>query len=145
MKEFSLIVTKANEPVFLEGFAKGEKKMMKRILIIDDQKGIRTLLAEVFRREGHEIMLASNGLEALSIIENVQPHCVLLDMQMPGISGLEVLERLGEKWTSIPVIVMTGNSEDSLIESALQLGAKAFFQKPFDIYKVRDEVHKQIL
>lgn len=117
--------------------------MKKSILIIDDQKGIRTLLAEVFRREGHEIMLASNGLEALSKIENIQPDCVLLDMQMPGMNGLDVLRVLKEERLSVPVIMMTGNNDDKLINEALQLGAKDFFQKPFDIYKVRDAVHEQ--
>ena len=114
---------------------------MKSLLIVDDQKGIRLLLDEVFRREGFKTTLAANGLEALQAVEQEVPGCVLLDMKMPGIDGLEVLKRLKIGWPEIPVIMMTAYGEIELTEDALKTGAVKYFTKPFDIYEVRDAVN----
>ncbi|HJF30667.1 MAG TPA: response regulator [Sporosarcina psychrophila] len=113
---------------------------MKSLLIVDDQKGIRLLLDEVFRREGFKITLAANGMEALKAVEQETPGCVLLDMKMPGIDGLEVLKRLKIGWPEVPVIMMTAYGEIELTEDALKTGAVKYFTKPFDIYEVRDAV-----
>ncbi len=115
---------------------------MKSLLIVDDQKGIRLLLDEVFRREGFKTTLAANGLEALQAVEREIPGCVLLDMKMPGIDGLEVLKRLKIGWPEIPVIMMTAYGEIELTEDALKTGAMKYFTKPFDIYEVRDAVNE---
>ena len=109
-------------------------------MIVDDQTGIRLLLEEIFRREGFRTRLASNGLKALQEVENELPDCVLLDMNMPGIDGIEVLRRLKSSWTEIPVIMMTAYGDSELIDEALNLGAEKCFMKPFDIYEVRDTV-----
>ena len=114
---------------------------MKSLLIVDDQKGIRLLLDEVFRREGFKITLAANGMEALQAVEREIPGCVLLDMKMPGLDGLEVLKRLKIGWPEIPVIIMTAYGEIELTEDALETGAMKYFTKPFDIYEVRDAVN----
>lgn len=114
---------------------------MKNLLIVDDQTGIRLLLEEVFRREGYRTQLASNGLKALQKIEVELPDCVLLDMNMPGINGIEVLEKLANNWPELPVVMMTAYGETELIHEALKLGAKKYFTKPFDIYEVRDAVN----
>lgn len=114
---------------------------MKRLLIVDDQKGIRLLLDEVFRREGFKTILAANGMEALREVELQVPDCVLLDMKMPGIDGLEVLKRIKTGWPEVPVIMMTAYGEIELTEDALKTGAVKYFTKPFDIYEVRDAVN----
>ena len=114
---------------------------MKKLLIVDDQKGIRLLLDEVFSREGFETVLAANGMEALREVELAVPDCVLLDMKMPGIDGLEVLKRIKLGWPEIPVIMMTAYGEIELTEDALKTGAVKYFTKPFDIYEVRDAVN----
>ncbi|MER2089161.1 response regulator [Sporosarcina sp. JAI121] len=113
---------------------------MKNLLIVDDQKGIRLLLDEVFRREGIKTTLAANGMEALQAVDAEVPDCVLLDMKMPGIDGLEVLKRLKAGWPDVPVIMMTAYGEIELTEDALKTGAVKYFTKPFDIYEVRDAV-----
>ncbi len=113
---------------------------MKSLLIVDDQRGIRLLLDEVFRREGFKTRLAANGMEALQAVEGEVPDCILLDMKMPGIDGLEVLKRLKAGWPDIPVIMMTAYGEIELTEDALKTGAIKYFTKPFDIYEVRDAV-----
>lgn len=114
---------------------------MKSILIVDDQPGIRLLLEELFRRENYETKVAVNGLEALQKVEQQRPDCVLLDMKMPGMDGIDVLKRLKSSWPDLPVIMMTAYDETQLTEEALEVGAMRYFTKPFDIFEVRDAVH----
>ena len=113
---------------------------MKSLLIVDDQAGIRLLLNEVFSKEGFETRLAANGAEALQSVTEKEPDCVLLDMKMPGIDGVEVLKRLKKEWPQIPVIMMTAYGEVELTEEAIENGAERYFTKPFNIYEVRDAV-----
>ena len=114
---------------------------MKIILIIDDQPGIRMLLSELFRREGYKTVLAVNGLEALLQLEQIEPDCILLDMKMPGMTGIEVLKKIKKEWPHIPVMMMTAYGEDDLLTEAIELGASKYFIKPFDIYEIRDAVN----
>ena len=113
---------------------------LKSLLIVDDQTGIRLLLDEVFRKEGFATRLAAHGLEALQAIEEDVPGCVLLDMKMPGLDGLEVLRRIKVGWPKVPVIMMTAYGEIQLTDDAIEIGAERYFTKPFDIYEVRDAV-----
>ena len=114
---------------------------MKQLLIVDDQLGIRMLLKEVFAQEGYEISLASNGYEALKIIEEKQIDGVLLDMKIPGMDGIQILKKIKEKSTDIPVMMMTAYGELNLIQEAMSLGSSLYFTKPFDIFEVRDAVN----
>ena len=114
---------------------------MKSLLIVDDQTGIRLLLDEVFRREGFVTRLAANGMEALQAVKDEVPGCILLDMKMPGIDGVEVLKRIKSSWPEIPVIMMTAYGEIEMTDDALEIGALKYFTKPFDIYEVRDAVN----
>ncbi len=113
---------------------------MKKILIVDDQKGIRILLDEVFSREGYEIHQASNGLEALNILKVEDINCVLLDMKIPGMSGLDILKHIRENKLSIPVFMMTAFREQELMNEARELGVINYFTKPFNIFDIRNEV-----
>lgn len=115
---------------------------MKRLLIVDDQQGIRLLLNEVLKKEGYATYLAANGIEALSFAEEHELDCVLLDMKIPGMNGVEILKRLKEKWPGLPVFMMTAYGELDIVQEALNLGAIRYFTKPFDIFEVRDEVNK---
>ena len=130
----------SNEVVIQQWDRKEEGWGLKSLLIVDDQRGIRLLLDEVFKREGFKTRLAANGMEALQAVEAEVPGCILLDMKMPGIDGLEVLKRLKAGWPDIPVIMMTAYGEIELTEDALRTGAIKYFTKPFDIYEVRDAV-----
>ena len=114
--------------------------ILRCVLIVDDQRGIRLLLEELFKREGYVVKLAANGLEALQEIKREQPDCVLLDMKMSGMDGIEVLEKIKKDWPNVPVIMMTAYGELELTNRALELGAVKYFTKPFDIYEVRDAV-----
>nr|WP_210470194.1 response regulator [Sporosarcina sp. 6E9] len=121
-----------------------ETDYVRSILIVVDQPGIRLLLGELFRKENYSVRLAKNGVEAFIKIEAEQPDCVLLDMKMAGIDGMEVLKKIKKKWPAVPVIMMTAYGELEKIEEVLALGAEKYFTKPFDIYEVRDTVNEII-
>lgn len=117
---------------------------MKKLLIVDDQFGIRILLNEVFQKEGYKIFQASNGKQALDIVKMRRPDLVLLDIKIPGIDGIEILKRMKKIVPDIKVIVMTAYGELNMIEEAMELGAITYFAKPFDIEEMRDTVKKHI-
>jgi len=109
----------------------------RKLLIVDDQNGIRVLLHEVFSSEGYETFQASNGRIALDIVKNDQPDLVLLDMKIPGMDGLEILKHIRKIDTEIKVIMMTAYGELDMIKEAMELGALQHFTKPFDIDELR--------
>ncbi|NSL52111.1 response regulator [Calidifontibacillus erzurumensis] len=116
----------------------------KKLLIVDDQYGIRILLNEVFQKEGYETYQASNGVQALEIVEQNRPDLVLLDMKIPGMDGIEILKRLKEFDQSIEVFIMTAYGELDMIQQAKDLGARTHFAKPFDIDEIREAVKAQV-
>lgn len=117
---------------------------MKGILIVDDQQGIRMLLNEVFKKEGFTTYLAANGLDALKIAQENTLDCVLLDMKIPGMDGLEILARLKKDHPQLPVMMMTAYVEQHMMDTANELGVIKYFTKPFNIFEVRDEVNKLV-
>lgn len=117
--------------------------MSKKLLIVDDQYGIRILLNEVFQKEGYQTFQASNGMQALQIVEQDRPDLVLLDMKIPGMDGIEILKRLKEMDQTIEVFIMTAYGELDMIQQAKDLGARTHFAKPFDIDEIRAAVKAQ--
>ena len=105
----------------------------RKILIVDDQMGIRMLLSEVLKSEGYTVLEASNGVAALEVANQEQPDLILLDMKLPGMDGLQILKSLQSNGISASVIMMTAYGELELINEAKALGAKSHFTKPFDI------------
>ncbi|SDS71092.1 two-component system, response regulator, stage 0 sporulation protein F [Paenibacillaceae bacterium GAS479] len=117
---------------------------MKKVLIVDDQNGIRVLLMEVFTSEGYTTFQASNGKLALEIVRNESPDLVLLDMKIPGMDGLEILKHVKAIDRSIKVIMMMAYGELDMIKEATDLGAVMHFTKPFDIDEMRLAVNMQL-
>ncbi|QTH43457.1 response regulator [Cohnella sp. LGH] len=116
----------------------------KRLLIVDDQVGIRILLLEVFATEGYDTFQAANGRAALDIVRTNRPDLVLLDMKIPGMDGLEILKQIKEYDRDIKVIMMTAYGELDMIKEATDLGALMHFTKPFDIDEMRLAVNMQL-
>jgi two-component system response regulator (stage 0 sporulation protein F) len=116
----------------------------KKVLIVDDQNGIRILLVEVFSVEGYQTYQASNGKIALEIVRNEFPDLVLLDMKIPGMDGLEILKHIKQIDESIKVIMMTAYGELDMIKEASDLGALMHFTKPFDIDELRIAVNNEL-
>lgn len=116
----------------------------KKILIVDDQYGIRILLNEVFQKAGYQTFQAANGVQALAILDEEGPDIVLLDMKIPGMDGIEILKRMKAKVPDIKVIIMTAYGELDMIQEAKDLGATTHFAKPFDIDEIRDAVDNML-
>ncbi|RSL28911.1 response regulator [Salibacterium salarium] len=119
---------------------------VSKILIVDDQYGIRVLLNEILQKDGYKIMEASNGIQALDILEKEEPDLMLLDMKIPGMDGVEILQERENKQLSAhtKVVLMTAYGELNMMNEAQKLGASTYISKPFDIDEVRNEIENQL-
>jgi two-component system, NtrC family, nitrogen regulation response regulator NtrX len=107
-----------------------------RILVIDDEAAIRDSLKMTLEYEGYEFIGAATGQEGLTLAEREAPDLVLLDVKMPGMDGLEVLDRLRVMNDSLPVVVVSGHGTISTAVEATKKGAFDFIEKPFASDKV---------
>lgn len=103
----------------------------KRILIVDDHFIVREGVKLIFETEDNYEVVgeAESGDEALNLIEQLKPDVILMDLNMPKMSGLEVIKVLNERKNSIPIIILTTYNEDNLIKEGLSLGAKGYLLK----------------
>lgn len=113
---------------------------MLRILIVDDQKGIRRLLTEVFLEYGYEIESCANGAKALELIPEFEPDLVLMDVKMPGMNGIDVLKKIRENDQELRVIMMTAYGDQHYVNQAEELGVAKFLIKPFDLNDLKKQV-----
>ncbi|CFQ43392.1 MULTISPECIES: response regulator transcription factor [Yersinia] len=106
--------------------------MTKQIYLIDDDAGVRAALAALLATMGWEVKAFSNGQIFLDTLVVTQPSCVLVDIRMPGKSGMAVLEAIQSRDSSLPVIIMTGHGNIELCRRAFRGGALEFLTKPID-------------
>lgn len=104
-----------------------------RVLLVDDESEFVTTLAERLELRGFEAVVALNGEEALKRLAQKRPQMMLLDLKMPGMSGLEVLRKSLRRIPELPVIMLTGHGSDLERDEALASGAQTYLQKPVDI------------
>ena len=109
-----------------------------RILIVEDDIQVAFLLAESVRLQGHEAMVASSGQEGLSLLDQSCPDGVLLDIVMPKVSGLEVLQRIRMTHPALPVIIITGSASVQQIDEARRLGVTDVLEKPFALKYLKE-------
>src|SRR5262249_51944580 len=102
-----------------------------RILVIDDEAAIRDSLRMTLEYEGYDFLAAATGQEGLSLADREAPDLVLLDVKMPGMDGLEVLDRLRSMNDALPVVVISGHGTISTAVEATKKGAFDFIEKPF--------------
>ena len=109
-------------------------------MVVDDELEIRHLLSQFLTEEGYEVILASNGEEAIELAERENPQVILLDILMPGIDGIETCKRLkaGEKTRFIPIIMATA-LWDRYME-AIEAGAEDVVTKPFNLTELSHRV-----
>lgn len=115
-----------------------------RILIADDDAEIRFGAAELLERMGLEILLAASGDEALSIVRRQSVHLALLDMHMPGRTGLEVVGVMREETLAVPCILWSGAATEAVEQYALRSGALAFLRKPVAPDLLREEIRRAL-
>jgi CheY-like chemotaxis protein len=116
----------------------------RRILIADDDGNLRSCVAEFLAALPIrlEILHAESGLEALAVLRRVPFHLALLDMHMPGHTGLEVLEAIRRETLDVPCIVISGEASEAVRQHALVIGAYAVLRKPLEPRLLRDEVRR---
>jgi two-component system nitrogen regulation response regulator NtrX len=107
-----------------------------RVLVIDDEVAIRDSLRMTLEYEGYEFVGAATGQEGLALVERETPDLVVLDVKMPGMDGLEVLDRLRSMGETVPVLVISGHGTISTAVEAVKKGAFDFIEKPFSSEKV---------
>src|SRR3954469_1345871 len=110
-----------------------------RILLADDEQAIQTLLSFPLRKEGYEVVQASDGREALARFSEQTFDLVVLDVMMPRVDGLEVCRRLRAKST-VPIIMLTAKAEEIDKVLGLELGADDYITKPFSLREFRSRV-----
>lgn len=115
--------------------------MSNKILVVDDDPAARKILSLLLKTAG-EVAEASTGEEALRLIATQRPRLMLLDMTMPGMSGLDVLEASKSSSAMMTVIVITGRNDIELAKRALALGAVEYVTKPFDLALLKDKVER---
>lgn len=108
----------------------------RRVLIVDDEAKVRSALADIVRAMRHpdtlEVAEASDGQEGLNAVVAQRPDLILLDLQMPRVSGLALLKQIHQVDPRLPIIVITGTQNTKKAAEALGEGAVAYLPKPFD-------------
>jgi CheY-like chemotaxis protein len=120
---------------------------MKKILLIEDEEIILVLLKKKLENEGYEVIVARNGDQGLELMRKKNPDLVLLDIVMPKMGGMEVMEAMQKdaQLSTIPVIIISNSGKESELERARELGAKDWLIKAeFDPQEVIDKVRKQL-
>lgn len=121
-------------------------KKIPRLLVIDDEESIFEVIEGLLHREGYELTYLSSGFEAISLIEEIKPDVILLDLMMPEMDGLETCQQIkaNQRWCHIPIIMVTAlNSKEDLGRS-LDAGADDFLSKPINSIEMRARVRSML-
>lgn len=104
-----------------------------RILLVDDEKRFLVSASKVFRHKGIETFTADSGMTALKMLHSDPIDVVVLDVKMPGLSGLETLKKIKQKYPDIQVILLTGHATTESAEEGMRYGACGYLVKPVDL------------
>ena len=115
------------------------------VLVVDDEEAVRDLLQRVLKEAGYGVVTAADGQEALYKVSLGEAKVVLLDINMPGMSGIEVLRKLAADRTDYCVIMVTADADLDTAIGALKIGAYDYITKPFDRDDVKQKVQQAIL
>jgi CheY-like chemotaxis protein len=120
----------------------GDRRDLKltRVLLVDDQRDVRYVMAEILEDLGHCVVTAASGPECLDLLSSEPPEVILLDLHMPGLSGLETL--IGMGGCGIPVVVMTGSRCERTLAQARTLGAVGLIPKPWTLTQVENSLNR---
>lgn len=115
-------------------FGEAEETAAKqKILVVDDEPGIRELLKDFFERQGYPTLTAKNGEEGVMLVRTEQPAMILLDVSMPGMDGIATLKKIREINPEVGVVMATSMRDEQTAREASELGAYAYVLKPFDM------------
>jgi CheY-like chemotaxis protein len=115
------------------------------VLAADDDEAVLDLMGRILARAGHQVLLARDGHQALELFEAHRPDVTLLDIFMPGMTGMEALRRIRASWGEAEVVLVTGMARTDLVIQALRHGASNFVEKPFRPSALLDQLESSLL
>ena len=115
-----------------------------RVLIVDDEEELVTTIAERLQIRGIQAQTATDGETALKMIEADPPQVVVLDVMMPGMGGIEVLQRMNAQNLKIPVILLTGYGSTEQGKEGIELGAFDYLMKPCDLNMLIGKIQEAV-
>lgn len=104
-----------------------------RLLVVEDQRDLRELLATAFSLEGYAVSMAASGEEALALVQREVPDLIVLDLALPAMGGIETLRRIREGGCAPRVVILTAHGTPVQVREAMALGVREFIGKPFDL------------
>lgn len=116
----------------------------KRILIADDSETITTMLVSALEGSGYEVAIAKDGMKTYELGKSGDFDLVILDQLMPGLLGLEVIERWHAEGVDIPVIMLSGVDDDRTVVASLEQGAVDYVRKPFRLPELLARVRQRL-
>jgi len=115
-----------------------------RIAIVDDEESVRRALGRLLCAAGFAVETHASGADFLRTVEQQRPQCVVLDLRMPHVSGLDVLRALKQADAQVPAVIITGDDLPETRAQALALGARAYLRKPVDDALLIDAIHSAL-
>ena len=117
----------------------------ERVLVVDDAEGVIEFLADyVLRPSGYEVLTAMDGEEGLSKALSENPDLIILDLELPKMNGMEVLEALNERGSDVPVIVITFHGSETIAAQSFRLGVRNYITKPFKMEEILQAVERAL-
>ena len=120
------------------------KNLQPIVFVVDDDASVRESLRYLLRSVGLECQALGSAIEFLAAYHSAQPGCLVLDVRMPGMSGLELQQQLNLRGAIIPVIFITGHGDIPMAVEAMQQGANDFLQKPFRDQDLIDRIQRAL-
>ena len=117
---------------------------MKKVLVIDDEQDICSMLSRVLAEEAYQVFTATSGEDGLKIFQDESPDLLLLDVRMQGMSGVETLRWIRDSDSGRPVVIITGRATKMELEEALRLGVSEIIYKPFALQQVIEAVARAL-
>ncbi len=115
-----------------------------KVLVVDDERSITSFLKQHFEREGYEVFTAESGEEGIDLYKSELPDIILLDINLPGISGIETLDALRKLSDDVIVIIISAHGDIETAVTAIKLGAYDFVEKPFDLNRISVLIKKSL-
>ncbi len=118
------------------------------VAVVDDEESVRRALRRLFLAAGMDVETYASGQEFLAALQVRRPDCAVLDLRLPGLTGLDVLERLAAAGVHLPTVIVSGHDQPGVAELALAAGAVAYLRKPLDqeslLNAVAEAVHSVV-
>ena len=117
---------------------------MGRIVIANDEEHVLKVIADRLEHYGLEVFAARDGRECLELVARHEPDLVLLDVRMPGMNGIEVLDALREQYADLPALMVSASVDREVVEACLARGAVGYILKPFEPAEFKEKVFQAL-